>query len=393
MFCESQLAHFMISLESSTRTSNSSPQSEHSYSYKGILTSTLVFNVTNIKNICSESINYGREELYTHLPKTCLILTLESIRRCYNEVGQYNFSVRGMKRENRMSLLETENWESGKVHRADSGDMVRSKQERFIANLLASEGVSFEYERQLSSWDGSFRYPDFTLFINGEQYYWEHWGMVDDYSYRQYIAKKVKWYREHGYYSHLIQTWGGGDRNLRGQVLAELYKLRKRKRIGYRPVSDSHVDRKTGHDRLTEKLEETVRQKMLQSKTADKLRGGTIVQFPRDQQPKTVYRSEEEGSAGFISQDSGQNIRGWVIPLAVILTLFLFGVFLSSRQVPAPVTTSEVPKAVSQKQEPEKELQAVKRPHPIAQEIQTEEPTTEKKETAEVFYMGIKISQ
>ena len=86
--------------------------------------------------------------------------------------------------------------------------MVRSKQERFVANLLTSEGVSFEYERKLSSWDGSFRYPDFTLLINGEQYYWEHWGMVDDYSYRQYIAKKIRWYRKHGYYEYLIQTWG-----------------------------------------------------------------------------------------------------------------------------------------------------------------------------------------
>lgn len=294
-----------------------------------------------------------------------------------------------------MSLLETENWKSGKVYRTDSGNMVRSKQERFIANLLTSEGVSFEYERELSSWGGSSRYPDFTLFINGQQYYWEHWGMVDDYSYRQYIAKKIKWYREHGYYDHLIQTWGGGDRNLRGQVLAELSKLRKRKRrrIGYKSVSDSHVDWKTGHDRLTEKLEQTVKQKMLQSKTADKLRDGRIQKFPHDQQPKTVYRSEEKDSAGFISQDSDQNIRGWVIPLAVILTLFLFGVFLSSRQVQAPFTMSEVPKAVSLKREPEKELQPVKRPHSIVQEIQTRKPKTEKNEKAEVFYMGIKISQ
>ena len=124
--------------------------------------------------------------------------------------------VQAIRRENGMSLLVTEKWESGKIHLADSGDMVRSKQERFIANLLTSEGISFEYERKLSSWDGSFRYPDFTLFINGELYYWEHWGMVDDYSYRQDIAKRIRWYREHGYYDYLIQTWGGGDRDLRG---------------------------------------------------------------------------------------------------------------------------------------------------------------------------------
>ncbi len=219
-----------------------------------------------------------------------------------------------------MSLLETENWESGKVYRAVSGDMVRSKQERFIANLLTSEGVSFEYERELSSWDGSFRYPDFTLFINGEQYYWEHWGMVDDYSYRQYIAKKIRWYREHGYYDHLIQTWGGGDRDLRGQVLAELSKFRKRKR------------RKIGYKRVFKLRKPRLRKK------------------------------------------------GWVIFLAIVLALFLFVAFFSSKEVPTPVTMSEVPKAVLQKREPEKEILAG-------------ESATEKKEKTEVFYMGIKISQ
>ena len=221
-----------------------------------------------------------------------------------------------------MSLLEMENWESGKVHRTDSGDMVRSKQEGFLANLLTSEGISFEYERKLSSRDGSFRYPDFTLFINGEEYYWEHWGMLDDYSYRQSIAKRIRWYREHGYYDYLIQTWGGGDRNLRGQVLAELSKLRKRKR------------RKFGYKRVFK------------------------------------LRRHKRRKKGW----------GWVLPLAIVLTLFLFAAFFSSRQVPAPVTMSEVPEAVLKKGEPEKEVQA-------------EELATEKKEKTEVFYMGIKISR
>ena len=286
-----------------------------------------------------------------------------------------------------MSLFETENWESEKVYRTDSGDMVRSKQERFVANLLTSEGVSFEYERELSSWDGSSRYPDFTLFINGELYYWEHWGMVDDYSYRQYIAKKIRWYREHGYYDYLIQTWGGGDRDLRGQVLAELYRLRrpKRRKIGYKPVSDSHAGRKTGHERLTEKLEQTVRHKMSRSGAAKKSRTRKAPEPPRGQQPETVYSPEEEDPIGFISQDSGQSIRGWVIPLAIILTLFLLGALFSSIQVPAPVTKSEALKAVSQKPEPEKGLQAA--------EIKTGEPITEKKQKTELFYMGIKISR
>ena len=229
-----------------------------------------------------------------------------------------------------MSLLETENWESGKVYRTDSGDMVRSKQERFVANLLTSKGISFEYERELSSRDGSSRYPDFTLFIKGKQYYWEHWGMVDDYSYRQYLAKKIRWYREHGYYDCLIQTWGGGDRDLRGQVLAELSKLRKPKR--------------------------------------------------RKRAYKSVFR---------LRKHKGKK-RGWIIPLALILALLFLGAFFSSLEVQAPVTKPQMPEAISRKREPEKELQAVKRPHLTAQEAQTGKSTTEKKE---MFYMGIKISR
>ena len=219
--------------------------------------------------------------------------------------------------------------------------------------------------------------------------------MVDDYSYRQDIAKRIRWYREHGYYDYLIQTWGGGDRNLRGQVLAELYKLRKpkRRKREYKPVSDSHVDWKTGHEHLTEKLEQTVRRKMSRSRAAKKPRNRKTLESPRGQQPETAYRPEEEDSVGFISQDSGQNIRGWVIPLAIILTLFLLGAFFSSLQVPAPVTKSEALKAVSQKRELEKELQAVKKPDSITQEIQTGESITEKKQKTEVFYMGIKISR
>ena len=55
--------------------------------------------------------------------------------------------------------------------------------------------------------------------------------------------------------------------------------------------------------------------------------------------------------------------RGWIIPLALILALLFLGAFFSSLEVPAPVTKSEVPEAISRKREPEKELQAVKRPH------------------------------
>ena len=198
--------------------------------------------------------------------------------------------------------------------------MVRSKQERFIANFLASEGISFEYERKLFGRDGSFRYPDFTLFINGKRYYWEHWGMVDDKSYRKEIPRRIGWYRKHGYYDYLIHTWGGWDKNLRGQVLAELSKLKERRKREYKPVFDSKENW----------------------------------------------------------------LDGWrfsVIAIAtILLTLFFLSTLFNSRQIPNPVNRSEAPKAVLQKREPEKEVQAGK-------------PIPEKKERKEIFYMGIKISQ
>ena len=67
-FSESQLTHFMISPESSTRTSNSSPQSEHSYSYKGIFTSTLIFKRNKYKKYLFRVNKYMRD-LYTWLPR------------------------------------------------------------------------------------------------------------------------------------------------------------------------------------------------------------------------------------------------------------------------------------------------------------------------------------
>ncbi len=287
--------------------------------------------------------------------------------------------------------ISSEKWESGKVYSTASGDMVRSKQERFIADLLTSEGISFEYERELSSYYGSCRYPDFTLFIDGEQYYWEHWGMVDDYSYRQDIAKRIKWYREHGYYNYLIQTWGGYNRNLRGQVLVELSKLKKRKRrkIGYKPVPDSHVDWKTGHERLTEKLEETVRQNMSQSSTAKKSEEQKVPELHRRQRPKKIYRPEKESSDGLNSQDSGQGTLGWgIILLAAVLMLFLFHAFFDSQQPHSPAAISKPPKSAWQKPESGKQLPAEKRPE-LTQDAQTGEPN---KKNSERLYMGIRIS-
>lgn len=52
--------------------------------------------------------------------------------------------------------------ERGLIHRTSRGDVVRSKSEALIAELLHARKIEYAYERRLTFDDGSFRYPDFT---------------------------------------------------------------------------------------------------------------------------------------------------------------------------------------------------------------------------------------
>lgn len=108
-------------------------------------------------------------------------------------------------------LLARSDWyESGKIHEALSGDMVRSKSEVIIANLLHQAGIPFTYEEPLYADDGSFFLPDFTLRVGGEKYFWEHWGMLSDKGYSAYRDKKKEWY-ENNFPGRLIETLEGGQ--------------------------------------------------------------------------------------------------------------------------------------------------------------------------------------
>ncbi|MBN2003726.1 MAG: ATP-dependent DNA helicase RecQ, partial [Anaerolineae bacterium] len=84
-----------------------------------------------------------------------------------------------------------------RIYRTLSGDMVRSKSEVIIANILYQSGVPFTYEVPLPGPDGAFRLPDFTIEYQGQTYYWEHLGMLDTERYRQEWEEKKTWYAEH----------------------------------------------------------------------------------------------------------------------------------------------------------------------------------------------------
>ncbi len=108
-------------------------------------------------------------------------------------------------------LLRREGYfEEGKVHRTLAENMVRSKSEVIIANILFDREISFEYEKPLYAPDGSFYLPDFTILWHGEQFFWEHLGLLVREEYKRKWAVKKGWY-EKNFPGRLIITEESGN--------------------------------------------------------------------------------------------------------------------------------------------------------------------------------------
>jgi hypothetical protein len=97
-------------------------------------------------------------------------------------------------------------YEEGKIHRSLADVMVRSKSELVIANLLFERDIDFRYEKPLFAPDGTFVLPDFTIRWRGEDWYWEHVGMLGDADYRTRWEWKRTWYERH-YPGQLLTTF------------------------------------------------------------------------------------------------------------------------------------------------------------------------------------------
>lgn len=96
-------------------------------------------------------------------------------------------------------------YEEGNVHRSLAEVMVRSKSELVIANLLFEREIDFRYEKLLYAPDGTFYLPDFTIRWRGEEWYWEHVGMLDRAGYRARWERKKAWYDRH-FQGRLVTT-------------------------------------------------------------------------------------------------------------------------------------------------------------------------------------------
>lgn len=90
--------------------------------------------------------------------------------------------------------------EEGLIHRTTRGELVRSKSEVIIADLLDGLGLPYSYEQPFTGPDGSVRYPDFTVddAETGRRLLIEHLGMMDRPDYVRRWKAKEMWYLNAG---------------------------------------------------------------------------------------------------------------------------------------------------------------------------------------------------
>lgn len=96
------------------------------------------------------------------------------------------------------------------IHRTANRELVRSKSEVIIADLLHQQGVEYAYEQSLT-FGGEVRYPDFTIDDpeTGRRVYWEHLGLLHLPEYQQRWQRKLDWYKGQGILPYAEAPEGG----------------------------------------------------------------------------------------------------------------------------------------------------------------------------------------
>lgn len=99
------------------------------------------------------------------------------------------------------------------------GERMRSRGEALIAERLYAYGIPFRYEQELILPDGRLAVPDFTFEgANGEEFYLEFCGMMDDTNYVARHCRKMAAYQNAGIvpWKNIIYLYAfGNEMNLR----------------------------------------------------------------------------------------------------------------------------------------------------------------------------------
>ncbi len=98
------------------------------------------------------------------------------------------------------------------------GDLVRSKSEAIIADILYDLGIPYKYEAPITLKNGQVKYPDFTILDikTRSEFYFEHFGMMDVAQYRCTNLEKINLYAHNGIFlgKNLIATFETDDNPL-----------------------------------------------------------------------------------------------------------------------------------------------------------------------------------
>lgn len=115
-------------------------------------------------------------------------------------------------------------YEDKLIHKTIRGEMVQSKSEVIIANMLFAAGIDYLYEEPLPLKNGHIAHPDFTIRKGTKTIYWEHLGMLQKEKYRQDWDVKRKSYEEMDIFEgeNLIISKDGLDGSLNSQEIDRL---------------------------------------------------------------------------------------------------------------------------------------------------------------------------
>lgn len=89
-----------------------------------------------------------------------------------------------------------------KIHTTSFGLNVRSKSEALIAEALLRNNIPFYYEYPLVTKSIGTIYPDFFCLNlrTRQEFYWEHFGMIDDLAYAISTTRKISIFQNEGFF-------------------------------------------------------------------------------------------------------------------------------------------------------------------------------------------------
>lgn len=113
-----------------------------------------------------------------------------------------------------ISYKGKETWQEGAIFQTARGEKVRSKSEVMIADTLQRFGVPYKYEYPLKLRKFT-AYPDFYCLNlrTRKEYYWEHFGLMDNVEYAAKALEKLMAYENENYLpgENLIVTMEAND--------------------------------------------------------------------------------------------------------------------------------------------------------------------------------------